>query len=163
MKPYFDSPARCARLVQSALEWTGTPFAPHAAVKGAGVDCVWLAARLYIESGFLDKFNPPDYTMDGGLHNELSPVLNWIERSGKFQAIGEGRGAMGKIGDLLCFRMGRSVHHVGVVLTPTTFVHVYRGYSVMQSWLDDATWLRRLAAIFRPVEITGDGQESGGD
>lgn len=155
MKPFFESHDRRVKLVHSALEWLGTPFAPHAAVKGAGVDCVWLAARIYIESGFLAEFNPPDYTMDGGAHNDLSPVLNWIERSGKFQQMEDGEL---QIGDLLCFRMGRSVHHVGVVMTATTFLHVYRGYPVMESRLDDPTWSKRLAAVFRP--LAGEGREA---
>lgn len=150
MTPFFQSRDRQAQLVKAALEWIGTPFHPHAALKGVGVDCVWLAAQLYIECGVLRRFDPPRYTMDGGQHSELSQVCEFLDGSPAFVRVLETPFDL-QVGDLLCFRMGRVVHHVGVVLTERTFIHVRQHYSVDQSHLDDPTWRKRLAAVYRPV------------
>jgi cell wall-associated NlpC family hydrolase len=201
-KPFFETSAQQACLVAVATDWLGTPFHPHAAVKGVGVDCVWLAAKVYITCGVLERFDPPRYTMDGGAHNQLSQVVAWLENSPAFDRIWT-RGAFthfpgarrsrrlnvvrrdafepikpvemlaskraearapGKcqdasepplmIGDLLTFDMGKSAHHVGVVITLSQFLHVYRGYSAFLSNLRDSTWSRRLVSIYRPMTTT---------
>ncbi|HEY1170228.1 MAG TPA: NlpC/P60 family protein [Verrucomicrobiae bacterium] len=156
MKAYYQDRTRQAALLALAQEWFGTPFVPHAQVAGVGVDCVQLAAALYQGTGLLREFKPGKYTMDGGQHNDGSRVTSWLEASPHF-AKAE---APWQVGDLLCFRMGRSVHHVGVVLTDRTFVHVYQGYTVGESWIDDSTWRKRLTLVFRPVEITASGTAS---
>lgn len=148
MKAYFAGRERQALLLAEAQEWYGTPFVPHARVKGSGVDCVQLAAGLYISTGLLPDFKPGRYEMDGGQHNSYSQVISWLEGNASFQ-----RAEMPlQVGDLLCFRMGRQVHHVGVVLTERTFVHVCQGYTVREAWIDDSTWRKRLTAIFRPMD-----------
>lgn len=153
MKPYFGSPQRRAALVATASHWFGTPFHPHAAIQRGGVDCVWLAARIYIECGAIAEFNPPPYTMDGGSHNELSQVLAWLNQSNRFlQVLESGVKLKLEAGDLLCFRMGRVEHHVGVVLTESTFIHSVRVHGVTESHLNDSTWHKRLAAVYRPIE-----------
>lgn len=152
MKPYFESNARKATLRQTAQEWLGTPFVPHSCLKGetGGVDCVQLAAGLYRECGMRFDFTPGQYSMSSSAHNVASQVIDWLEASGHFI-----RGVYPPlVGDLLCFRIGQCVHHVGIVLTDKTFVHVMRGYGVKASRIDDTTWIKRLAAVYRPIEVT---------
>ncbi len=148
MKPYYQDRVRQAELLACAQEWMGTPFRPFSHVQGMGVDCVWLAAGLYLETGHLAAFKPGPYTMDGGQHNALGMVIAWLEQNSRFQKAE----APLEVGDLLCFRMGRSVHHVGVVLTERTFLHVCEGYTVSEARIDDPTWKKRLACVYRPVE-----------
>jgi len=148
VKAFYQDRTRQADLLREAQEWMGTPFLPHAQVKGGGVDCVWLAASLYIGTGHLTEFKPGTYTMDGGQHNPLSQVTAWLERSERFVRAE----FPPEVGDLLCFRIGKCVHHVGVVLTEKTFLHVIQGYTVRESHIDDPTWRKRLAMIYRPVE-----------
>lgn len=150
MKPYYQERARQAELLACAQEWEGTPFLPFGRAKGLGVDCVWLAASLYRETGHLEMFQPGAYTMDGGHHNSLGQVIGWLERNPRFQKVEPPL----EVGDLLCFRMGRSVHHVGVVLTERTFLHVCEGYDVREARIDDPTWRKRLACVYRPVEMS---------
>lgn len=154
MKSFFQSREAQARLIIAAGKWEGTPFHPHAAVKGVGVDCVWLAAELYIECGVLTRFDPPKYTMDGGQHNGLSQVCDFLDRSPAFclawTAFNNCPPEL-EPGDLLCFRMGRVIHHVGVMVTDREFIHVYQGHMVTFSRVDDTTWNKRLAAIYQPV------------
>ena len=148
MKPYYQDRQRQAQLLACAQDWMETPFLAHGKSKGLGVDCVWLAASLYIETGHLAAFKPGSYTMDGGHHNPLSQVIAWLDQSARFV-----RAELPlEVGDLLCFRMGRAVHHVGVVLTDRTFLHVYQGYTVREARIDDPTWGKRLACVYRPME-----------
>lgn len=152
---FFGTRDRQALLVLQAMDWEGTPFHAHAALKGVGVDCVWLAAKIYIACGVIDHFDPPGYTMDGGQHNDLSLVTAWLDRCRAFIRADAGLQKPEcdvQVGDLLCFRMGRCVHHVGILITDYTFVHVYQGYQVMQSRIDDPTWRKRLAAVYRPIQ-----------
>ncbi len=158
MKSFYQDRLRQAQLLACAQEWEGTPFLPHGQAKGLGVDCVWLAASLYMETGHLEAFKPGEYTMDGGQHNPLSQVIGWLERSNRFARVDMPL----EVGDLLCFRMGRSVHHVGVVLTERTFLHVYQGYTVRAASIDDSTWSKRLACVFRPLEIVCEAQPVNG-
>ncbi|MCD6051259.1 MAG: hypothetical protein K0Q55_2662 [Verrucomicrobia bacterium] len=148
MKAYYENRARQADLLREAQEWLGTPFLPHAHVKGGGVDCVWLAAGLYLGTGHLREFKPGNYSMDGGHHNSFSLVTQWVEQSKRFTPVE----FPPEVGDLLCFRIGKCIHHVGVVLTEKTFLHVVQGGAVRESRIDDTTWRKRLSAIYRPVE-----------
>jgi hypothetical protein len=72
-QPFFADDGSRNRLVAIARQWLGTPFAPHACIRGAGVDCVHLCAAIYIEAGFLERFSAPKYTLDGGNHAPKSP------------------------------------------------------------------------------------------
>jgi cell wall-associated NlpC family hydrolase len=149
MKGYFEDVVRRIYLLEQAEAWHGTPFIPHAKVKGAGVDCVHLCAEIYIACGALKKFDPPNYTIDGGSHCKESKVLQWVLESGRFIEVTE-KG----IGDLVCFKMWKGVeHHVGIVLNETTFLHAERDIGVHYSNLDDSTWSLRLRKIYRPVEV----------
>lgn len=149
MKPFFADNARQELLRQVATSWKGTPFVPHASVKGAGVDCVHLAAQIYVESGHLDTYQFASYTMDGGHHNALSQVTAWLDASPRFI-----KGVYPVLaGDLICFRIGKVIHHVGIAVSERNFVHVTRGGVVSLARIDDTTWLKRLAGVYRPVEL----------
>ena len=45
-------------VVAEARTWIGTPWIHMAAIKGAGVDCAMLLARVYIEVGLVAEFDP---------------------------------------------------------------------------------------------------------
>ena len=56
------------------------------------------------------------------------------------------------VGDLLCFRIGNIPHHVGVCFSEAEFVHAIKGHGVVTGNLQDATWMKRLTAVYRPIE-----------
>lgn len=57
-----------------------------------------------------------------------------------------------QIGDLLFFRIGRRVSHVGIYYGNGEFVHApSSGKAVMRSRLDDTYWQPRLVASGRPM------------
>ena len=57
-----------------------------------------------------------------------------------------------QVGDLLGFRIGRCIHHLGILIRPGVFVHALERVGVCEGILADATWEGRLAAIWRPME-----------
>jgi cell wall-associated NlpC family hydrolase len=163
VKPYFteENPMHLERVKKLQFEaerWIGTPFVAHSMVRRAGVDCVHLAAALYITSGALKDFQPPRYALDGGQHNQESQVLGWLKRHPGFANI-YCREQDGKNvcrlhpGDLLCFKLSFSEHHVGVMLTPVQFIHARYGKCVEICSLTDPVYKRCLTAAFRPLGV----------
>lgn len=53
--PIALTPELRTRIACTAREWIGTPFVPHARIKGAGVDCVNLPAAILIEAGVIES------------------------------------------------------------------------------------------------------------
>lgn len=149
MRSYFDDADRQARLREVARAWAKTPFHPHAAIRGVGVDCVNLLAAIYTESGALDGWEFPAYTMDGGDHRHTSQVLAWLDAHEKFARLPEDAPLVP--GDLLSFRLGRVPHHVGLYLGERLFIHALRHCGVTESRLDDPTFGKRLKARYRPL------------
>jgi cell wall-associated NlpC family hydrolase len=145
---FYASADRQRHLAQVARSWLGTPFHPHAAIRGVGVDCVHLLAEIYREAGLFAGYELPRYTMDGGDHADSSQVLSWLEAHPNFQRVERAHLATG---DLVTFRLARVAHHVGLVLEPPAFIHSIRGYGVIESRLDDPTYAKRLERVYRPV------------
>jgi len=137
--------------VMAARSWIGTPFVPHAHLKGAGVDCVQLALCYYQEFSLFPLVDLGSYTMDGGRHLERSRVLEWIEESNAFMPVDISK-ELTRAGDLACFRVGRIPHHCGILTEMGGFVHALRGSGVKESSLADPTWNHRLEAVFRIKE-----------
>ncbi|MDB6017660.1 MAG: hypothetical protein JWR19_2149 [Pedosphaera sp.] len=152
---YFNSPERIDALQIIAHSWRGTPFMPNASVKGDGVSCQKLVGMIYIECGvFMPGFVVPEGPMDWGNANKESIIANWIE--GEL----EGRGAMRVLdyplekiapGDLIGFKIGGCVHHLGIALQENKFIHCFRGEGVKLSRLDDATYMSRINKVWRPL------------
>lgn len=169
MREFFYNEQRRLGLRLEAATWLGTPFFAHGKIKGAGVDCVQLAAQIYIATGFLDAFDPGPYTMDGGRHSPVSKVIAWIEVSEKFLKISEGRVPQAPeqiqqglaervppmVGDLLCFKIMRNKveWHVGVYVGDGLFIQALLNRVVSIGDLANLQAIR-LAAIYRPMEVS---------
>ena len=146
MKPFFDSPDRIEALHRAAVSWVGTPFAGNSASKGRGVSCQCLAAEVYRETGF-DVGEVPEAPMSHAKFSTQSLVEPWVEAHPGFE-----RARFFQPGNLLGFRLGKCLHHVGIQLEGQKFVHVVDGAGVMISTLADATWGGRVMAMWRPIE-----------
>lgn len=147
---FFASDALRARLLVEATRWIGTPFCPHARVRGAGVDCVNLAAALLQSCGHAAEYQFPRYVMDGGKHNATSQLTDYLDSRKDFSLVERSAGPV--CGDVLCFILGRSSHHCGVMLHGKTFIHALYGRKVAFATLADKTFERSLIAVYRPIQ-----------
>lgn len=150
---YFSTESRLRQLRSEAREWAGTPFHAHGKIKGRGVDCVWLAAEMYRALGVIPPQDFGMYTVGAGSHLEASKVAEGVVKSGAFESVEPVAIVSARPGDLLGFKLGRVIHHVGVVLEWAKFIHSIAAVGVTESDLRDPTWGNRLWAIWRPVEV----------
>jgi cell wall-associated NlpC family hydrolase len=159
---FFRAQHHRNQLCLEAVKWIGTPFVPHAAVRGAGVDCVNLVGQILIACGHAKGFELPHYAMDGGKHNRTSQLCDYLDGRADFARINPqaaaaqlvvGPAALVQPGDVLCFTIGRSSHHVGMLVHGKTFVHALFGRKVSFGSLSDGVFKRSLTAIYRPLEV----------
>lgn len=158
MNAYYSDPHAEHSLIAEAEGWVGTPFAPYAALKGVGVDCIHLAAELYSRTGALPDFALPFYNLDHSVHHPTSDLFPKIEATGRFRrlwddqdddrALPDDPSAL-LVGDLFCFRVGAAPFHLGVHLGQRLFIHVLARRKVLVSTLEDSTWRSRLLRIYR--------------
>lgn len=152
MKPFFASKKDIESLQARLLAWLGTPFMAHGCIKGVGCSCETFVLSVYKEEGFLPRdFSIPEGTIrhfrtatGAGL---MEPFIDGCEHF-------EGLRAMlpdVQPGDMLGYRVGRIVHHLGIVYSKTEFAHCVDPAGVKFSSLRDATYLRRWARLWRPV------------
>ena len=153
MKPWFSTPERLAGLATEALRWQGTPFFPNSSTPGprGGVSCQKLVAALYRGAGFADV-DVPDVPMSHARFSGTSLVEKFLAGRPEFQRFTIADAATVQAGDLLGFRLHRSIHHLGVCVWPGLFVHAIEHLGTTQSALADPTWGHRLAALWRPIE-----------
>jgi len=147
IRPFVQSESERQRLLAIIESWLGTPFHAHAGIKSVGVDCVRLAAEIYKEAELLGDCQFPAYAIDAGQHRQDSMLLDWLGQSPHFELIEQGR----EVGDLFCFRFGRSAHHLGICTGGSKFIHALLRRSVRYASLDDPTYGRRLVTTYRPV------------
>jgi hypothetical protein len=152
MKPFFSTVEKILRLETAAAAWLGTPFMPHAAVKGAGVCCQKLVGSLYIESGFIPAgFELPDGPMDWSHAHKDSLIAAFMDRQPNFQPLAFSLQPFFP-GDMLGIKIGGCVHHCGIVITADgKFIHCLRGSGVIFSNIRDASYLQRIQKIWRPI------------
>ncbi len=146
--PYFRTQDRLAPLSQAAAEWRGTPFAANSASKGVGVSCQFLASELYRAAGHPSE-TPPPVDMAHARFSRESLVEKWMDSQTSFESVPP---HLAIPGDLLGFRIGRTVHHVAVLISAGLFCNVLDGSRVGLAPLADPTWASRLVRAWRPIE-----------
>ena len=149
MTPYYSSVGRILALELQAQDWLGTPFFPNSQAKHRGVSCHKLAAALYRDSGWMD-LDVPDVPMSHARFSRVSLVEQWLDGRPEFAMSYQ---SQWQPGDLLGFRINKTVHHVGVMLTGDRFVHCIEGVGTQFGNIFDATWASRLARVWTPLEV----------
>lgn len=135
---------RRADIVDTALEWLGTPYQHQASLKGVGTDCLGLLRGIWRTLCGEEPLPVPPYSPD------------WAELTGEDSLLAAARDVLVEIpvgkageGDVLLFRIvqGAPAKHCAIVSAPGRIIHAYWGRSVCQTRLVP-WWERRIAAAF---------------
>ena len=165
-RPFFKTIARKMDLIREARSWLRTPFRDHCAMKGVGCDCVGFAHAVFVSVRAVNPIQFPSYALDEGSHSNQSKLERVLIDSGSFIKIWNrsyaptlSRSDAPTLdlpplmhGDLLGFHLGRSVHHTGILLGAPHFIHALQNYGVIESTLNDSTYRRALASVWRRME-----------
>lgn len=158
---HYDTPEKITALDNEARSWVGTPFWPNSAVKGerGGVSCHNLVAAILFATG-LPSFPVPRGSAEWARANTESIIETGLDALPQFahvNAPGEPVDMAAILpGDILGFRIGRCLHHVGIALPGGHFVHALRHAGAHISRLDDGAFLfdkggtPRLLRVWRP-------------
>ena len=151
IQTWFNTPEKIAALGVSSRSWLGTPFFRASSTKGQGVDCSHLVAAIYREVEFRD-IQVPDFNITSPKLLSRSVAVPFISGLTCFAEITtekiETGDRYGHPGDLLGIRVGRVVHHLGILVDWTMFIHVTN--KVTFNSILDATWASRLSRVWRP-------------
>ncbi|NNF15122.1 MAG: hypothetical protein HKN70_00175 [Gammaproteobacteria bacterium] len=116
------------RLLEHFLAWEGVPY-QYGGNDRNGIDC----------SAFVQQ------SLQTVLGVELPRTTTQQMRSGKVVDIKQARP-----GDMVFFRTGRRVNHVGVYLGSEQFMHASKSNGVAISRLDESYWRTRMTQVRRP-------------
>ena len=143
------------QIEQAAQSWVGTPFCENSRVKGAGVSCHFGPAEILIEAGLLPRdllipTGPPGWSRSQG----VSIMEAFLDGDGAkyFQSIDADPWPESPLqpGDLLGFKVGRCVHHLGLRLNGTRMFHVMEGCGAVIAPNIPLMWLKRMTRVWRP-------------
>ena len=111
---WFNTPERLSMLRTQASLWIGTPWLPNSCTRGrhGGVSCQMLVSEIYRGCGFCDV-RVPEVPMSQARFSDRDLFLPWMAARPEFAEVPT---AEKMPGDLLGFRLGRIVHHMGVLL-----------------------------------------------
>jgi hypothetical protein len=130
-------------IVTEAISWEGTPYVPHARIKGIGVDCAMLPSAVYNAVGLIPDIRP-EYTQDWMLHRDEEMFLSYIvphaRRIDRSEALP---------GDLILWRFGRTYSHSAIILDLPSVLHaVIKGGAVVRGDLSRDSDLVDRPCIF---------------
>jgi len=149
MTPTWFTEERIDALEVEAATWVGTPFAANSSAKGLGVSCHTLAGALYAAVGWGDILIP-DVAISHARFGENSLADSFFDAMAeRFTQLPHDSKILP--GDVLGFRIGRIVHHLGTALRNGRFIHSLEGLGTTVSTTEDATYRSRLTTIWRPA------------
>jgi len=171
METWFNTPERIDALEAAALSWVGTPFVANSRVKGkrGGTCCHMLAEQIYLEAGHTLPFQAPSASMKWSDISKVSLIEKFFDtQTDLFQTLENLRTSAKSAdktlpspdpclltpvslpGDVVGFRIGGCIHHVGIALSGGRFVHCMRGMGTKIFNLNDPTYAPRIEKIWRP-------------
>jgi len=140
------------RLFDVAHSWLGTPFCANSAVKGAGVCCHLLVSEIYREAGWVGDIRPPAGAPVWSRAQRHSLMEEWLDGPDAIEWFERVNVDHIMPGDLLGFRVGTCIHHLGVLLQGNYVAHASHpaGASIAPVSALPSAWASRLAAAWRP-------------
>lgn len=151
--PYIN-PAIIA-IERAAASWIGTPFCANSAVKGAGVCCHLGIMEVYFEAGVVPRIPLPKGPPGWSRNHAESLMEPWLAGEGAayFEPVTFEPCTLNGLepGDLLGFKLGRCVHHIGILLSGGRMFHVHAHAAISPNI--PLGYLRRLARAWSPKSI----------
>jgi hypothetical protein len=149
---WFDeNPDRIRRLQEISAAWVGTPFFANGTRCQVGVSCQTLVASLFIELGFLPQgWSIPMGPVDWGRAHKRSRITGFLD---SHPALVDASDGDPWIGDILGFKVGGCVHHLGVLVDqkPPRFIHCLQHVGTQITRLDAAPFAERHERTWRPI------------
>lgn len=131
-------------MVAAARRWLGTLYHDQASLCGVGCDCLGLARGVWREVVGDEPFPIPPYSRDWGEIGQREVLAEGARRM-----MPEIAPAAATTGALLLFRMRpRAIaKHVGILTSPSAFIHSYERLGVVEQPFSEG-WRRRVAFAF---------------
>lgn len=135
-----------ANIVIETREWIGTPYHHLASLKGVGCDCVGLVIGVWKSLGQSLKSKVPVYSPQWHLHQKESQLIDILENTYHLERLPT---TSPPLGSILCLGLEKGPsHHVGIMVSETTFAHSYISSKKVVEVTLDEKWKRRLRAIY---------------
>ncbi len=136
----------------TAESWVGTPFCERSAVKGAGVCCHRLLVEVFAEAGWLPRIDVPDHDARWARAQSRSVIADWLDGAGAHWFVGSAvvRWDDVQAGDVLGFRLGRSLHHLVLALPHGRYLHTLEHGVVIAAEMP-LRWCDRAERMWRPI------------
>jgi cell wall-associated NlpC family hydrolase len=151
--PWFDSPERAKALRDQCERWRGTPFSGNGEAPGLGVSCHFLVIAIYSALEVIPRDSlRPVMPMNHWRFSNRPLVDEYMAMRPEFVRLEHALPDLIRTGDLLGYRLGKIVYHLGIALSPLELFSVVVGATATNCSIYDATWLSRLAAIWRPMK-----------
>lgn len=136
-----------AKIIKEAHEWMGTPYVHQESAKNIGVDCAGLVIGVALNTGIItpeEKAKVPTYSPEWHMHNRDEKLVGILLDFG----CKEIPVAKAKAGDIITFIFGRVNSHLGILVTPTDFIHARHDLGRVCVNMLDGDWKVRAQRAF---------------
>lgn len=148
MTAHFTTPTTIAALDAAAQSWVGTPWRAHSRVRGVGASCHFAVAGVLTDAGF-DTSTVPDGSPGWSRDQKCSIMERWLDGlPQKFARIEVGAE---QPGDILGFRVGQCIHHLGIRLPGGRFFQCIAPNGALILPCAELLYRERLARVWRPM------------
>ena len=134
------------KLIEEAKRWAKAkvPYR-HMGTSMSGCDCTGLLIGVMKKLGYLKNFKlpfyPPDWNLhDGNINYLLQYLPKYANKVNNSELIP---------GDVLLFKFGRQLSHVGIYIGEDLFVHTYLTRHTWYGRLKDSLWDRHWKSTWR--------------
>ena len=148
MTPHFSQPDRLSALEAAAQAWQGTPWRAHSRVRGVGASCHFAVAGVLQDAGFATS-TVPDGSPGWSRHQSLSLMEAWLDGLPDLYAPVEV--GQEQPGDILGFRVGQCIHHIGLRLDGGRFFQCIGTTGAAILPCVEKQYRERLARVWRPM------------
>jgi cell wall-associated NlpC family hydrolase len=138
--------AKRERVIGAAESWLETPFHDVAGVKGVGVDCAHLLARVFEDAGLMEHLSIKPYSPQFFMHRSeerfVAQVLEYAEEISDDEI---------QPADIVIYKIGRCFAHGAIICEwPTRIIHAYKAARrVIASHAEHGELIGRERRFFR--------------